>query len=224
MLITRGFEILDKDLPDTFDFKTILGDDNVKTSARGTSDRDVYKGHEGDDTYYAGDGDDLVLGKGGDDSLFGEDGKDHMAGGEGNDLLNGGADDDTLHGQDGNDTLLGEDGNDKMFGGNGSDNLDGGDGEDFIAGGAGNDIMTGGADKDTFWFDPTETGHDVITDFEDGLDMISFHPDDYQFVPIGFGDLTITDTADGARIEFGNSSILVENVTAAELDTNDFMF
>lgn len=68
----------------------------------------------------------------------------------------------TQAGGGGNDPLIGDDGNNRMRGGAGND---------LIAGGAGDDNLNGGADADTFVFDPN-AGHDTITGFEDGLDVI----------------------------------------------------
>jgi hypothetical protein len=47
--------------------------------------------------------------------------------------------------------------------------------------------LTGGIERDVFVFDPNN-GDDVITDFEDGVDVIRFNN-----VTFGFADLAIGD-------------------------------
>ncbi|MFC3170273.1 hypothetical protein [Paracoccus fontiphilus] len=51
----------------------------------------------------------------------------------------------------------------------GNDRIIGADGDDTLNGGAGNDRLTGGEGRDLFIASP---GRDVITDFEDGVDML----------------------------------------------------
>ena len=98
------------------------------------------------------DGDDIVDGANGDDIVFGGAGKDNLSGGAGFDRLYGGA---------------------------GDDILSGGLGDDKLKGGSGNDILTGGSGRDQFVFAEFSTtgsghsGHDVITDFESGVDRIA---------------------------------------------------
>ncbi|WP_421522818.1 Ig-like domain-containing protein [Neisseria yangbaofengii] len=62
---------------------------------------------------------------------------------------------------------------DRIDGGN--DTLVGGSDNDILFGGAGNDTLTGGADADKFVFlANSNSGHDVITDFEAGVDKVVF--------------------------------------------------
>ena len=57
----------------------------------------------------------------------------------------------------------------------GNDTLNGGAGNDILFGGAGNDILTGGAGADQFVFlANSNSGKDVITDFEAGIDKVVF--------------------------------------------------
>ncbi|MDO9526823.1 MAG: calcium-binding protein [Gemmobacter sp.] len=88
--------------------------------------------------------------------------------GNGNDRVVTGSGADVLHGNDGNDNLIAGGGNDRMFGGAGNDRL---------RGGTGIDTMTGGSGADMFVFASvaeasTGAGHDLITDFEVGIDRI----------------------------------------------------
>ncbi|WP_324252676.1 VWA domain-containing protein [Neisseria brasiliensis] len=62
---------------------------------------------------------------------------------------------------------------DRIDGGN--DTLVGGSGNDILFGGAGNDTLTGGEGADQFVFlANSNSGHDVITDFEAGVDKVVF--------------------------------------------------
>ncbi|MEM1431225.1 MAG: calcium-binding protein [Pseudomonadota bacterium] len=61
-----------------------------------------------------------------------------------------------------------------LDGGAGHDTIVGGSGDDVIRGGEGSDLLTGGAGADTFVFFENDTGVDVITDFEVGVDTLQF--------------------------------------------------
>ena len=96
----------------------------------------------------------------------------YISSGSGDDVLTGGAGDDSLHGQAGNDRLLGLVGDDWLYGGAGNDVLIGGTGDDVLAGEAGDDTLTGGAGVDTFVLDYTNTGVDIIEDFDISTDKL----------------------------------------------------
>lgn len=81
--------------------------------------------------------------------------------------------DNTLKGSANNDVLVGRDGEDRLTGALGDDLLDGGGGNDKIDGGDGSDTLTGFTGKDTFAF-VAGSGNDTITDFDLGVDMITF--------------------------------------------------
>lgn len=85
----------------------------------------------------------------------------------------GNAKDNSLKGTVNADVLVGRDGDDKLTGLLGNDLLDGGTGNDRIDGGGGDDTLTGSAGKDTFVF-VEGGGNDTITDFELGVDVITF--------------------------------------------------
>lgn len=89
--------------------------------------------------------------------------------GTGNDTLATGNGADVLHGGAGRDQFRGAGGNDLLFGGAGND---------VLRGGLGNDVMTGGTGADTFVFGTiietgTGGGHDLIRDFQAGIDHVS---------------------------------------------------
>ncbi len=121
--------------------------------------------------------------------------------------INGGAYDDLIWGMAGNDTLRG-------YGG-----------DDILSGGAGADVLTGGAGRDVFYIDAS-TGEDRITDFQDGQDRIALH---------GWGNihdvsaLTLAPLGNGARISYGDHSLLIVNAAGTSLGTgqltnDDFLF
>ena len=90
-----------------------------------------------------------------------------IKGGKQSDIINGDDGNDIIRGNTGNDELNGEDGNDKLLGGNGNDTLNGGDG---------NDTLTGGKGNDNFVFE-SDSGADIITDYESGKDAIMLDDD-----------------------------------------------
>ena len=63
-------------------------------------------------------------------------------------------------------------------------------------------------------------GDDVITDFEDGVDLL-----DFSGSGLGFGDLTISQAGGDTLVEhtFGNS-ITLQGITATDITVNDFLF
>jgi Ca2+-binding RTX toxin-like protein len=141
----------------------------------------------------------------------------------GNDTFNGTAANDVFDGLGGNDIIRGQDGDDTLNGGDGNDVLDGGTGRDTLNGEKGDDVLTGGADTDWFWLASTGTGHDIVTDFENGLDKVRITGiagvDD-------FSDLAVSDNgAGGAVITLPDGSTLtLEGVAAADVDAGDFLW
>lgn len=169
-------------------------------------------------------GDDRLRGTNGDDTLTGLRGDDRLEGRDGDDVLNGGDGNDRLEGDEGDDRLTGGAGNDRVEGDEGADQIDAGGGADRIKGGNDNDRLTGGSGNDVFFFD-NDDDNDVISDFADG-DRIRFQLDnDDEGGPTQFSDLTITDTADGALVDYGSgATILLSNVAAATVTQADFIF
>jgi Ca2+-binding RTX toxin-like protein len=90
-----------------------------------------------------------------------------------------------------------------------------------ITGGAGNDTFTGGAGGDTFVFNLAAFGDDKITDYQDGLDKLSFSLS----VADSFDDFVIT--GNGTKtvmVTHGTDSIIVTSAVAFTLATDDFIF
>jgi Ca2+-binding RTX toxin-like protein len=96
---------------------------------------------------------------------------DFMSARRGNDLFDGGWGNDTIYGGKDNDTLLGNSNDDILFGNLGNDLLNGGDGNDFLSGGLGDDTLIGGLGSDRFLLS-TNSGIDIISDFEVGQDLL----------------------------------------------------
>jgi subtilisin family serine protease len=142
---------------------------------RGGSGNETLRGFNSQDELFGGAGDDELDGGDGDDKLFGEQGRDTLLGVSGQDILLGGLGNDILDGGDGDDRLFGDDGNDALFGGQGQDQLLGGVGFDILNGGQGDNTMTGGSGRDIFTI--SRTGKNRITDFEPGVDLLSFEGD-----------------------------------------------
>jgi Ca2+-binding RTX toxin-like protein len=86
-------------------------------------------------------------------------------GGTGADTIKGGAGDDAVEGNQGGDLIEGGAGRDTIAGGHGSDTLDGGSGDD---------LLTGNQGADSFVFSEASFGHDTITDFGTGQDLLDF--------------------------------------------------
>lgn len=73
----------------------------------------------------------------------------------------------------GNDKLYGKGGNDKLEGKGGNDYLNGGKGNDILDGGNGKNQLIGGKGKDIFKLTKGQ-GYDIIKDFKDKQDKITF--------------------------------------------------
>jgi Ca2+-binding RTX toxin-like protein len=196
-------------------------------------------GADGNDQLFGGEGKDYLIGGEGADLLHGGAGTGDTAvytnatSGVGVDLTNGGyageatgdtyVDIEYVDGSDFDDTIIGDDGQNRLIGQAGNDTIVGGAGNDYIIGMQDDDILTGGIGDDVFLY-KSLFGNDVITDFEAGIgrtDRIWLDLDGIE----DMSDLTITDTANGALIEVdGYGTILLENVNAADLVADDFIF
>ncbi|SEO31346.1 Hemolysin-type calcium-binding repeat-containing protein [Gemmobacter aquatilis] len=149
-------------------------------------------------------GDDTIHANGGDDHLFASDGADQLFGGRGADSLLGGR---------GNDWINGDEGADVLNGGENRDILTGGAGADILTGGLGGDRLIGGQGIDIFVFARGD-GADIISNFQDGTDQLDLR---------GVGAFTIEDGARGAVITYGQSSIELIGISAANLNGHDFL-
>lgn len=212
----------------------LAGDDTLQ----GGDGNDILEAGDGNDDINTGAGDDLVFGGVGDDEIGGMSGRDIVFAGDGDDsaawndpagdIVYGGAGNDAIRGGDvAADTIFGGTGDDQiravadqqlathapdtLFGDDGNDTILGGNVDDRIQGGAGDDMLTGFGGADLFSFAEHESGIDTITDFEVGTDRILLS---------GAADATTEDSDDGAVITFGNGTILVAGVNAADLNAD----
>jgi D-alanyl-D-alanine carboxypeptidase len=135
-----------------------------------------------------------ILGRGGDDVLAGGAGGDRLAGGSGDDRLNG------------------RGGDDRLFGGTG---------EDTLTGGRGNDVLAGGSGADVFVFAARAfEGHDRITDWEDGADVIRVAGGD-------FAGIGLAAAAGGLATQVtlaSGTTILIEAAAFGTIGEEDFLF
>lgn len=192
----------------------------------GGAGKDTLSGGEGNDALFI-DNSDIVSGGGGYDTAYADDslgpiglnfavgstGIEEVWGGRGADLIDASGVPDigsgigvVLYGNAGNDTLIGS-----AF-------------DDFIEGGVGDDTLTGGGGKDTFAFnfDNPAGGRDTITDFADGADKLSiWNPNTETYV--AYTDVTVADSGGGAVVTFGSIQIVLQGITAAQINQNDFV-
>jgi Ca2+-binding RTX toxin-like protein len=129
------------------------------------------------------------------------------------DIMNGDSANNDLMGGLGEDWLFGNAGNDLLDGGGGADHIRGGDGNDIIEGGTGSDVLTGNAGADVFVFRASDSGSDIITDFQSGTDRIQ----------IDFGDNPFGNDGQLAYGEFGYeiSEGHFRNAHFSNLDSSD---
>ena len=134
-------------------------------------------------------------------------------------LLGSNTGNDTLYGNGEDNHMDGAGGSDQLYGIGGNNTLVGGLGDDTLSAGTGVDIMTGGAGADNFTF-TSSSGLNVITDFEDGLDVIEFasvtNVFDLSFVQLG-DDVLIQTPAGGA-------SVIVYDSEIVDFTVSDFIF
>ena len=224
----------------------LLGDAASDRLDGGTGD-DTLLGHLDDDDLHGGAGNDRLDGGAGDDVLVGGAGADRLVGDAGIDTadysgaaesvyvrlyddvtdyegrLAGARGDwlsgiENLSGGTAADYLYGDAGANRLEGGAGNDYLHGRAGDDVLVGGAGADRLVGDAGIDRFVFDD-ESGTDVITDFEDGVDAIEFLIGSF-----GFDDLEIVRHSGDAVLSYSGGSIRLLGADAGDLDQSDFHF
>ncbi|NEP81636.1 MAG: calcium-binding protein, partial [Okeania sp. SIO3B3] len=133
-----------------------------------------------------------------------------------NDDLIGTTANNLIYGNRGDDIIQSLDGNDLLHGGKGDDLLDGGLGDDIIAGQLGDDILTGGLGGDMFEFGFGD-GDNIITDFEDGIDVIGLGDG------LSFEQLTISQIGNDTRISTERLSITLQNVEDSAIGIDDFI-
>lgn len=130
--------------------------------------------------------------------------------------------DSIILGNQGNDQIFGNGGNDLIHGGLGADILNGGEGNDRLAGDQNNDTLTGGGGSDQFIWGHINDGHDVITDFTDGIDKISLKNglswNSLELNQVG-QDVIITTVPGSIK----NISLTLKNLNLSSIDVSDFV-
>ena len=201
----------------------------------GNGDRNILYGYQGNDTLIGAYDDDWLNGGANEDELLGNQGNDTLIGGAGNDILKGAIGDDWLNGGMGADYLFGHLGNDTLQGGmdtdilhggsgddfisanEGNDFLSGGDGNDILIGGGGRDILKGGAGNDVFVIqDVAEGEHDVIKDFELGVDRLNLSQFSHE-------DINVVGTPKNSYIYSGDKLLaIVKDVSVIDFAADQF--
>jgi Ca2+-binding RTX toxin-like protein len=192
--------------------------------------------------------DNVITGNIGNDTLNGGAGNDTLDGGVGNDTLVGGTGNDTYF-VDASGDVITENANEgidtaivalanfslganvenataalavdtKLTGNELSNTLVGNVGNDTLDGGTGDDTLTGGAGNDTFVF-TAGSGHDTVTDFTPGHDVLQFH--DGQFANADAALAAATQVGSGVIITIdAQNSVVLHNVNLADLHASDF--
>ncbi len=132
-----------------------------------------------------------------------------------NDNLVGFMANDLIYGNRSDDNVFGDDGNDLLYGGKGNDIINGGAGADMIYGNLGDDILIGGLGGDRFNFRSND-GNNIITDFEDGIDVIGLDRG------LGFQQLTISQIGNDTRISANQLSIVLQGIKESDITVEDF--
>jgi len=102
----------------------------------------------------------------------------------------------------------------------GNDTINGTAWNDTLAGNTGNDILSGAAGNDTFVF-RTDLGHDTVTDFSVGQDVLEFR--DGLFADAAAALAAATTSGNDTLITIdANDSVLLKNVSLASLHASDF--
>lgn len=216
---------------------------NGNDELRGDAGNDTLYGEDGHDNLYGGDGNDYLSGGAGDDNHYGGAGDDVILGSVGGDHFDGGDGVDTVDFSYSTDNftldlsqsqavftsgfteqvlnfenIIAGSGNNVLIGSSASNEINGGAGNDRIEGLAGDDVLTGGTGTDVFVFNTvTDTGADIVTDFELNTDTL-------ELAGVSYSDLTFVDTGSGTRVEWTNGSVELESIAAASLTEDQFSF
>ena len=214
---------------------------------QGTNYDDELRGTNGANLIWGGQGNDVIVGRGGSDGLFGQEGNDILLGGTGADVIDGGEGRDRaaywlsgtgltidlgnpaantgdaagdrfeniedLQGSNHADNLTGDSGDNRIWGGAGSDTIAGWDGAD---------VLTGNSGADTFSFQENDSGTDIVTDFEAGVDQLDIR----QWAAVGFESLTVIQLSgsNGLEVAFGGNAFILQGMNTSSLTAEDFIF
>ena len=182
------------------------------------------------------------------ENLLGTDSDDTLNGDANANIIVGSAGADTINGNDGNDTLwgdcktsactnlisqnqsaysIGSGGDDILNGGDGDDTLYGEDGDDTLDGGAGADTYTGGAGIDVFTIKANDggasiSGADVVTDFDDGTDLIGMSGLEYSQLTIEQGTGDYANHVVVKKTDTGEFLVIIQNISLSSISNADF--
>lgn len=78
--------------------------------------------------------------------------------------------------------------------------------------------MTGGPGSDIFQFNKGH-GSDVIADWTDGIDLISFRSG-----PRNYYDLSFNEKDEGVWISYSGGKVLIQNFGIHDIEASDFIF
>ena len=214
---------------------------------RGGNDRIL--GGDGNDLINGGLGVDTIFGQDGDDTMFGGDDNDFFIAGDGADAMDGESGFDTVNylvstsavavnmitggfgGDATGDTyvsierIFGSQHNDSIEGSIDDDTLFGFGGNDYLEGFQGNDSLIGGAGNDSFGYNTTNSGADVINDFNSVGELIFIRGGDAAFDT--FAEVIAAATDVGANVLFnfgGGNTLTLLGKNIADLDAGDFDF
>jgi Ca2+-binding RTX toxin-like protein len=209
-------------------FRMTFGLDGNDQLIGGSTD-DMIIGNGGSDTIFGGAGNDTMNANMGNDTLYGEDGDDSVRGGKDNDSVSGGAGNDSVFGDNDNDTVAGGAGDDTIRGGRGKDILYADDDNDELWGDKGDDTMYGGSGHDLFFFThhDTESGHDVIADFDPTSDQIALIVSGSSYGTQIYDDIKwrLTDTTSGVIVNLDDgNSVLLCGVSSSQLASAENWF
>jgi Ca2+-binding RTX toxin-like protein len=102
----------------------------------------------------------------------------------------------------------------------GDDTISGSSWNDTVAGGAGNDTLSGASGNDTFIF-RANLGQDTVTDFTAGQDVLEFGDGIFADAAAALAAATASGNNTLVTID-ANNSVLLQNVTLANLHVGDF--
>ncbi|MBT5411720.1 MAG: hypothetical protein HOK73_00275 [Cellvibrionales bacterium] len=171
------------------------------------------------------------------DTLTGDDNANVIIGAGGDDTLNGGGGNDIIYGDDhlsdSSGTTYGirsygiTDGDDTINGGAGDDTIYGDGGDDTLDGGAGADTYTGGAGIDVFTIKANDggasiSGADVVTDFDDGTDLIGMSGLEYSQLTVEQGTGDYANHVVVKKTDTGEFLVLIQNTSLSSISNADF--
>jgi Ca2+-binding RTX toxin-like protein len=179
------------------------------------------EGTQFNDTFHGNNESNWLVGREGADLIHGYDGFDQIRGGSGQDTIFGGDGADDIRGDHNSDALYGGAGDDTIEGGSWHDTIFGGAGDDYIVSGTHNDVLWGEQGRDTFHFVDRAFEHDIVMDYEDGIDRIWFAPE----AATGMGDFTLSGNGTtSVTLTLGANTLVLNGAAPILLTADDFLF